>query len=94
MPEEVVLPVEDWIDLHTFLPKDVRSVIEEYLEQAILAGMTEVRIVHGRGVGVQRDIVRAALSRHSRVEWFGDAPPEQGGRGATLVRLAAGRRDA
>jgi DNA-nicking Smr family endonuclease len=87
-PDEVVVPIEDWIDLHTFLPRDVRSVVEEYLDRAHEAGFRDVRVVHGRGAGVQREIVRSLLARHPRVESFGDAPPERGGRGATLVRLA------
>jgi DNA-nicking Smr family endonuclease len=90
-PDEVVLPIEDWIDLHTFLPADVRSVVLDYLEAAVAAGMTEVRIVHGRGAGVQRQIVRGVLSQDPRVVGFEDAPPERGGRGATLVRLDPGR---
>lgn len=85
--DEVVVPIEDEIDLHSFLPRDVRSVVESYLEAALEAGFREVRIVHGRGAGVQRDIVRSLLSRHPAVVGFTDAPPERGGRGATLVRL-------
>ena len=84
---EVVVPIEDEIDLHSFLPRDVRSVVTSYLEAAIEAGFREVRIVHGRGAGVQREIVRSLLSRHAAVVGFTDAPPERGGVGATLVRL-------
>jgi DNA-nicking Smr family endonuclease len=87
MPEEVVLPVEDRIDLHSFRPRDVRAVVEDYLEAAVDAGFREVRIIHGRGIGVQREIVRKLLERHPSVEAFTDAPPERGGWGATLVRL-------
>jgi len=87
MPEEVVVPIEDWIDLHPFRPRDVRSVVESYLEQAVAAGFTEVRLVHGRGIGVQREIVRSLLSRHPAVASFHDAPAERGGWGATVVRL-------
>jgi dsDNA-specific endonuclease/ATPase MutS2 len=88
MPEEVVLPLEDRIDLHPFRPRDVRSVVESYLEQAWEAGYTEVRLIHGRGIGVQREIVRSLLKRDPRVREFFDAPPERGGWGATVVRLA------
>jgi dsDNA-specific endonuclease/ATPase MutS2 len=87
VPDEVELPLEDFIDLHLFRPRDVRSVVESYLEAAAAAGFREVRLVHGRGVGVQREIVRSLLSRHPAVESFADAPPERGGWGATVVRL-------
>jgi dsDNA-specific endonuclease/ATPase MutS2 len=79
--------VEDSIDLHTFSPRDVVSVVEEYLEEAASMGYREVRVIHGKGTGVQRAAVRAALSRHPRVEAFFDAPPEAGGWGATRVIL-------
>lgn len=85
---EVVLPVEDRLDLHAFAARDVCSVVEAYLDQVAAAGLREVRVIHGRGIGVQREIVRAALARDPRVVWFGDAPPERGGWGATIVRLA------
>jgi DNA-nicking Smr family endonuclease len=85
--EPVVLPLEDSIDLHPFAPKDIPSVVEEYLEQCVAAGLSEVRIIHGRGVGVQRNIVRSLLERHPEVDSFQDAPPEAGGWGATRVVL-------
>ena len=87
-PEEVQLPIEDFLDLHTFRPRDVRSVVESYLEQAIESGFREVRLIHGRGIGVQREIVRSFLAKHPGVVSFTDAPPERGGWGATVVRLA------
>jgi dsDNA-specific endonuclease/ATPase MutS2 len=62
-------------------------VVEEYLEEAAIRGMRQVRIIHGRGTGVQRRMVRQALSRHPRVEAYGNAPAESGGWGATLVVL-------
>lgn len=86
-PEEVVLPIEPVLDLHAFSPRDAASVVLSYLDAAVEAGFAEVRIVHGRGIGVQREVVRALLARHPRVESFGDAPPERGGWGATLARL-------
>jgi dsDNA-specific endonuclease/ATPase MutS2 len=85
--EPVFLPVEDSIDLHAFHPKDIPSVVEEYLDQCKLAGFTEVRIIHGRGTGVQRNIVRSILQKHPRVLSFQDAPAEAGGWGATVVVL-------
>jgi DNA-nicking Smr family endonuclease len=86
-PEPVVLPVEDALDLHPFSPRDIPSVVESYLESVAKAGFREVRLVHGRGKGVQRDRVRSVLARHPRVESFAQAPPERGGWGATLVWL-------
>ncbi len=85
--EEVTLPIEDSLDLHAFAPRDVAAVVESYLEAAVEARLREVRIVHGRGIGVQREIVRAVLARHPAVAGFADAPPERGGWGATVVRL-------
>ncbi len=87
--EPVPLPIEDALDLHTFAPRDVASVVEEYLGEAVAHGFREVRLIHGRGIGVQRDIVRAVLGRHPLVESFADAPPDRGGWGATIVRLRA-----
>ena len=83
----VVLPIEDWIDLHAFAPRDVPSVVESYLEAARAAGWREVRIVHGRGKGVQKERVRQLLGRSPLVEHFEEATPERGGYGATVVRL-------
>jgi dsDNA-specific endonuclease/ATPase MutS2 len=88
--EPVPLPIEDALDLHTFAPRDVASVVEEYLIEAAARGFREVRVIHGRGIGVQREIVRAVLGRHPLVESFIDAPPERGGWGATIVRLRTG----
>lgn len=85
--EPVLLPLEDSIDLHPFSPKDIPSVVEEYLEQCIQAGLPEVRIIHGRGVGVQRNIVRSLLEKNPGVDFFQDAPAEAGGWGATRVVL-------
>jgi DNA-nicking Smr family endonuclease len=85
--EPIVLPIEDSIDLHAFHPKDIRSVVEEYLEQCRQAGLAEVRIIHGRGTGVQRNIVRGLLEKHPLVLSFRDAPAEAGGWGATVLVL-------
>ena len=87
-PEQpVILPVEEHLDLHAFAPQDVRDVVASYLEAAQEAGFEEVRLIHGRGIGVQRESVRALLARHPNVLSFADAPPERGGWGATVVRL-------
>lgn len=85
--EEIALPIEDFIDLHAFQPRDVRDVVHSYLEAALEAGFAEVRVIHGRGIGVQRETVRALLERHPDVLEFGDADPGRGGWGATLVKL-------
>jgi dsDNA-specific endonuclease/ATPase MutS2 len=87
IPEEVVLPLEDYIDLHYFRPKEIKSVVESYLEEAVAAGYREVRLIHGRGIGVQRESIRSLLSKHPAVLDFSDAPPGRGGWGATVVRL-------
>ena len=88
LPDEVILPIEDALDLHAFLPKDVPGVVASYLEAAHARGWREVRLIHGRGIGVQREAVRSLLARHPLVESFADAPPERGGWGATIVRLS------
>jgi dsDNA-specific endonuclease/ATPase MutS2 len=90
-PDPVALPVEDSIDLHAFRPRDVREVVGSYLDAAIEAGFDEVRVIHGRGIGVQRETVRSILSRHPAVLGFRDAPPERGGWGSTIVRLRRSR---
>jgi DNA-nicking Smr family endonuclease len=86
-PEPVSLPIEDSLDLHPFAPKDVRPVVEEYLKEAAARGFSEVRLIHGRGIGVQRASVQGLLAGHPLVERFFDAPPERGGWGATVVVL-------
>ena len=85
--EPVVIPITDVLDLHSVPPRDVQSVVEEYLEQAHQRGFTALRIIHGRGIGVQREMVRALLARTPFVTHFGDAPMEAGGWGATVVTL-------
>ena len=89
-PPRVTLPIEDSLDLHSFHPHDVRSVVDEYLIAAHARGFTEVRVIHGRGIGVQRANVQAFLAGHPLVAGYADAPDERGGRGATLVRLRPG----
>jgi dsDNA-specific endonuclease/ATPase MutS2 len=86
--EPVTIEITDIIDLHTIAPRDVKRVVEEYLNQAQRAGFRSVRIVHGKGLGVQREMVRAILSRTSFVADWTDAPPEAGGLGATIARLS------
>ncbi len=81
------VPIEDSFDLHSFRPQDVASVVEEYLRQAAAAGISEVRLIHGKGTGARRAEVRRLLAARTDVLSFGDAPPERGGFGATIVRL-------
>lgn len=81
----VRLPIEDALDLHAFAPRDIPSVVDEYVRAAHEAGFREVRLIHGRGKGVQRGIVQAALERHPLVVSFHDAPESH--LGATVVVL-------
>ncbi len=88
-PEPVEIEITDVFDLHTIPPREVKAVVEEYLREAHRKGFPVVRIIHGKGIGVQREIVRTILSRTPFVKGWTDAPPEAGGLGATLVRLAS-----
>ena len=91
-PEPVEIEITDIIDLHTIPPRDVKRVVEEYLRLAHEKTFTAVRIIHGKGIGVQRDIVRSILERTSFVSDWTDAPPEAGGLGATIVRFSPDRQ--
>jgi dsDNA-specific endonuclease/ATPase MutS2 len=87
-PEEPVrIPITDVFDLHSVPPRDVEPIVEEYLEEARQIGLKALRIIHGRGIGVQREIVRSILARTSFVKSYGDAPAEAGGWGATIITL-------
>ena len=86
-PEPIRIPITDVFDLHSVPPRDVKAVLEEYLAEAHRLGLRALRIVHGRGIGVQREMVRAVLSRTEFVSSFRDAPAEAGGWGATIVDL-------
>jgi DNA-nicking Smr family endonuclease len=83
--EPVRIPIEAEVDLHAFAPRDISSVVEEYINEAHAAGLREVRLVHGRGIGVQRGIVQQALERHPLVESFADDPSAH--LGATIAVL-------
>jgi dsDNA-specific endonuclease/ATPase MutS2 len=87
--EPLQVPIEDAIDLHAFAPRDVISVVEEYLREAVRAGFPTVRLVHGRGKGVQRAAIHRLLRDHALVERFWDAPEAH--LGATIVELCARR---
>ena len=81
------MPIDGVLDLHTFSPKEIKPLVEEYLYQCQLREFREVRIIHGRGTGTQRNIIRSLLATNPRVAEFKDAPPESGGWGATTVIL-------
>jgi dsDNA-specific endonuclease/ATPase MutS2 len=85
--EPVRIPVTNVFDLHSIPPRDVEAVVEEYLVEARRLGLRALRIIHGRGIGVQRERVRAILARTDFVAEFRDAPGEAGGWGATIVTL-------
>ena len=85
--EPVAIPVTDVFDLHSVPPRDVKGVVEAYLGEARRLGFRNIRIIHGRGIGVQREMVRAVLARTDFVIRYGDAPPEAGGWGATIASL-------
>ena len=86
-PEPVRIPIADVFDLHSVPPRDVKGVVEEYLAEAHRLGFKALRIIHGRGIGVQREMVRSVLARTEFVLGFRDAPAEAGGWGATIVTL-------
>ena len=83
----VPVPIGDSLDLHAFAPKDIPAVVADYLEECARRGFREVRVIHGRGTGTQRAIVRSLLATHPLVTDFADAPPDRGGWGATVATL-------
>ena len=88
-PEPVEIPITDSIDLHSFSPKEVRAVVEAYLDEAHKKGFKIVRIIHGKGVGVQREIVRNVLAETYFVKSFKNAPEFSGSWGATIAELGS-----
>ena len=85
--QPVRIPITDVFDLHSVPDADVRAIVEEYLIEARSRGFHSLRVIHGRGIGVRREMVRAILARTEFVESYRDAPAEAGGWGATLVNL-------
>jgi dsDNA-specific endonuclease/ATPase MutS2 len=85
----VKIPIDGTLDLHAFQPRDIKSVVDEYVTAAWESGLGEVRLIHGRGRGVQRGLVQQALDRHPRVDEFWDAPESH--LGATVARLTPRR---
>ena len=87
--EPIRIPITDVFDLHSVPDKDVKAVVQEYLLEARARGFRYVRIIHGRGIGTRREMVRAILARTDFVESYRDAPAEAGGWGATVAELSA-----
>ncbi|MBW2483337.1 MAG: Smr/MutS family protein [Deltaproteobacteria bacterium] len=85
--EPIQIPIEDVLDLHTFRPRDIADLLETYFDECIKVGIFSVRVIHGKGKGIQKKQVRRILQKTPRVKSFTDAPPEAGGWGATLVEL-------
>jgi DNA-nicking Smr family endonuclease len=83
----IQIPIEDWIDLHTFSPKEIPSLLEDYLLECQKKGFKEVRIIHGKGKGVQMNIVHSFLEKSPLVQSFKSAPPAAGSWGATIAYL-------
>lgn len=88
----VELPIEDFIDLHPFAPREIPDVVSDYIDAAHAAGYREVRLIHGKGIGVQRERTRSVLSRHPLVETYSDGTAERGTWGATIAYLSQGDR--
>ena len=88
--QPIKIPIADVLDLHTFRPRDIPDLLEDYFSECLRAGINSVRIIHGKGKGIQKRRVQALLKTNSHVMAFKDAPPEAGGWGATVVEL---RRD-
>lgn len=87
LDEPVRIPIIDTLDLHAVPPPDAKYVVEAWLEEVKARGFRALRIIHGRGIGVQREMVRSLLARDPDVAAYGDAPLEAGGWGATVIDL-------
>ena len=85
--EPIHIPIEDVLDLHTFRPQDIADLLENYFDECIKAGIFSVRVIHGKGKGIQKKQVHRILQKNPKVKTFRGAPPEAGGWGATLVEL-------
>ena len=85
--EPIQIPIQDVLDLHIFRPQDISDLLENYFDECLKAGIFSVRVIHGKGKGIQKRQVHRILQKDRRVKSFKDAPPEAGGWGATLVEL-------
>jgi dsDNA-specific endonuclease/ATPase MutS2 len=85
--DPVNLPIKDVLDLHTFRPREIPDLLEDYLAECLRSGIYSLRVIHGKGKGVQKRRVQGILKKNPMVVSFRDAPPESGGWGATLVEL-------
>lgn len=85
--EPIEIPIDGILDLHTFKPKEVPDLLDDYLEACLEAGILSVRIIHGKGTGALKKRVQSILERHTLVQSYQDAPPEAGGWGATIAHL-------
>jgi len=91
-PDQIVeIPIDGVLDLHTFNPKEIRQLLDDYLTECHRINILEIRIIHGKGRGILRDTVKALLERHPLVLAHCQAPPEAGGWGATLVTLGTNK---
>ncbi|OQX62676.1 MAG: DNA mismatch repair protein MutS [Desulfococcus sp. 4484_241] len=89
----VVVPIGDVLDLHTFRPGEVESLLADYFDECLKAGITCVRVIHGKGTGALKKKVWSVLARNPKVKGFHDAPPQAGGWGATIVYLKTEKTD-
>ncbi|MGC8658822.1 MAG: Smr/MutS family protein [Desulfomonilaceae bacterium] len=87
MEEPIDLPIDGVLDLHTFLPKEIGTLINDYIETCLDANILDIRIIHGKGKGILRNQVYAILKKHPLVKSFAQAPPNAGGWGAVVARL-------
>jgi dsDNA-specific endonuclease/ATPase MutS2 len=87
--DPIAIPIDGVLDLHTFSPKEVKDLVPEYIGECLRRGITEIRIIHGKGTGTLKATVHAVLKRDPRVTGFKDAGTDRGGWGATLVRLTS-----
>jgi len=85
--EPIRLPIEDVLDLHTFRPQDIANLLQDYFTECVQSNIFSVRVIHGKGKGIQKRQVHRLLQKSPQVSSFRDAPPEAGGWGATLVEL-------
>ena len=85
--EPIRIPIEDVLDLHTFQPRDIPDLLNVYFSECIKEGIFSVRVIHGKGKGIQKRQVHQILDKHPLVRRYSDAPPEAGGWGATMVAL-------